>query len=383
MKIEELGRECIACGACVSICPKKCIEWKEKRIEKYPVINSECIQCMLCERVCPILTQAGKNATNIEAGYCGWSNSEDLRKSSSSGGIFGEIALTVLKDGGVVVGAVFDRKTKKVRHMTSDYVELNEILKSKYVESDAEKSFPEIKKNLTSGRKVLFCGTPCQVSALSNYLYNINTEKLLLCDFICHGVGVDKIFTVYLEELEKKFRSKIVSVDFRPKTLGWSQHAIKVNFENGRCYFKPAILDEYFSGVMIDNVLLRSGCYTCQFTQKHVADITMADFWGINNYNRNLNDNKGISLFIGNSEKGIRKISELRDKITKYPLEKRHFEYVYSEKEWDEKQIQKREDVLKKIQKYGLVKAAHKTYFKNRCVFKIKYIVKNILKKGN
>lgn len=51
IKIALVGRECVACGCCVVICPKEAISIDSGVIA---LIDSEkCIGCGKCSRICP------------------------------------------------------------------------------------------------------------------------------------------------------------------------------------------------------------------------------------------------------------------------------------------------------------------------------------------
>ena len=46
-----------------------------------------------------------------------------------------------------------------------------------------------------------------------------------------------------------------------------------------------------------------------------ISDITIGDFWGIDEENKEFNDNKGVSLVIVNTKKGEKLIQEILDGI--------------------------------------------------------------------
>ena len=374
----DIYKQCIGCHVCEKLCPQKCISFTDKKaFSVYPTVNyDKCTQCGYCIHVCPIVNLE-KNVNPVK-GYYGWCRDTALRKNSSSGGIFGIIATQILKEGGVVFGAVFDQEQKTVLHTSTDRVPLKRLLKSKYVESDISKSYSLVLENLKKKRKVLFCGTPCQIHGLNNFLREFkNSKDLFTCDFVCHGVPSSQLFNMYLSEIEKKYKSNVIDVDFRPKTWGWNQHAIKINFNNGMTYLKPAILDEFFSGSMIDNVLLRENCYHCQFIKRHIADLTLADFWGIQNYAPEKNDNSGISLIICNNDKAISIVQKISSYVEIYDLDKANYNYVYADKTYPESIVEKRDEIFKQIlKKNQFLKVAHRTYFKNRFFNRINGLLK-------
>ena len=128
--------KCCGCAACVQACPQKCISFKED--EKgfcYPEVNKEeCIGCSLCEKVCPELN-INEPSKPLKC-FASINNNSDIRKKSSSGGIFSLIAEKVISDGGVVFGAQFNEQWE-IQHGFTECVEgLDGFRGSKYVQSD-------------------------------------------------------------------------------------------------------------------------------------------------------------------------------------------------------------------------------------------------------
>ena len=110
---------CCGCSACAQRCPKQCITMQmDNEGFLYPQIDtSKCIDCHLCEKVCPVINQ---DKTRIPLNIYAAKNPDDeIRRLSSSGGIFTLLAKQTIKDGGVVVAACWDNKWK-VKH---DYVD--------------------------------------------------------------------------------------------------------------------------------------------------------------------------------------------------------------------------------------------------------------------
>lgn len=177
---------------------------------------------------------------DLRAAYGGWSNDAEIVKRSSSGGAFSVIANYILKNNGIVYGAAFTDNRKQVVFKSTKEVSIDEIRRSKYVESQTQYIFRAIKNDLEAGFSVLFCGSPCQVAGLKRYLHK-EYKNLLTCDFACGGMASHKIYEDYLDRLEGEYRSKVESINFRPKLYGWSMHAIKIYFMNGKSYHKSLL----------------------------------------------------------------------------------------------------------------------------------------------
>ena len=197
-KIDTLEKkDCSGCMACMNICPKNAIMMKEdKNGFKYPKIDEKlCIDCGLCSKACPVINKLKENLYNIKVYACK-NKDENIRKKSSSGGLFTLFAKYILDQEGVVFGAKYDENLRVIH----DYIEkddnINEFRGSKYVQSDINSTYAKAKKFLSNGRKVLFTGTPCQIEGLITYLGK-NYSNLYTQDFICHGVPSPKVWKKY------------------------------------------------------------------------------------------------------------------------------------------------------------------------------------------
>ena len=297
---------CTGCAACAGACPVKCITMEaDSEGFRYPVIDkSKCIHCGKCERICS--EASAEVDRSSEKAYAAWSKNTVLRSSSSSGGLFSELAGQILSLGGTVYGAGFDDDFKVI-HKSADSAEsLSALRGSKYVQSQTDACYSEIKDKLNNGEYVYFSGTPCQVDGLLAYLGK-EYEKLFTQDIICHGVPSPSVWQEYLALKAKG--SRVERVSFRDKTYGWHYFSMLIKTEKGK-YIKR--LDEdVFTRLFLENVILRPSCYTCRHKHLHrKADITIADCWGGTFGMKD--EDKGISLAFANTEKG----QKLMDKIS-------------------------------------------------------------------
>ena len=236
--------KCTGCGACVSNCPKKALSLQYNEEGFYhPSVNEElCINCGACEKVCHALNsvQPDTPSRNFTA-YMVKSNDASIVAKSSSGGAFSLLADKVLKEGGVVWGARYNFDKERLEHCSTDDCSLDELRKSKYIESYMGDSFSKVRRQLQEGRKVMFVGTPCQVEGLTTFLSarKVDTNNLLLVRFVCHGVPSNKFFTEYKHYEETKRGSKMIRFDFRPKTRGWRNSDWQMWFANGHEEHNP------------------------------------------------------------------------------------------------------------------------------------------------
>ena len=300
IKIDD-NKDCCGCNACIIACPKQCISrTTDSEGFWYPVVDlSKCIDCSLCEKVCPELNE-NQESKPLEC-LAAINNDLEIRKNSSSGGVFFELARLTIQDGGVVFGAKFNEKWEVVHDMSKTLDYLSMFRGSKYVQSDTIKTYSQVKDYLKNNTKVLFSGTPCQIAGLKRFLRK-EYEKLITVDFICHGVPSPFVWSKYLDALPLD-RNKIQSISFRDKAKGWKLFSLSIQGENFH-YHKKLNEDLYVRGFLKD-LYLRPSCYSCSAKAgKSGSDITLADFWGIQNIKPEIDDDKGVSAILLNTTKG-------------------------------------------------------------------------------
>ena len=311
-------QDCCGCHACGDACAHKAITFKKDHEGFwYPEVNRElCVDCGLCDKVCPMLHKADFVSRYDEATvFAAYTKDEAIRIDSTSGGIHSMLALEKFVRGGYVGGAVYNPDHTCSQIVTPDVSRLPEIRSSKYLQSRSEGVYKEIRKLLREGKDVFYCGCPCQIHALYNYLGK-EYDNLTTCDFICRGVNSPKVFLKYMEMLERQYGSKATEIKFKNKKWGWHNFSLRVNFENRMEYCKDRWHDLFFIGYLQSGNFARPSCYECPFKgfpQK--ADITLADFWGIEKIDPSMDQDRGTSLVMVNSEKGQKLFDAIKDKI--------------------------------------------------------------------
>lgn len=304
--------QCCGCFACYNVCPKKAIIMKEdEKGFKYPVIDKQkCINCKLCESVCPILNN--KIIKNDPKAYACINRNDEIRKQSSSGGIFTLLAEEIINMQGVVFGASFDKNFNVIHKYVVDKEGLDDLRGSKYLQSDINETYNQAKDFLTNGKYVLFTGTPCQIEGLKSYLQK-DYDKLYTQDIICHGVPSKKVWQKYLENLRNTKDGEIKKINFRNKKHSWENFSLNIEYSHNS-YNIDHNNDAYMKA-FLQNLILRDSCYNCQFKKyNRNSDITLADFWGISKLEPDLNDHKGTSLVIINSIKGKYLFEKIKNK---------------------------------------------------------------------
>lgn len=306
--------ECSGCKACGDVCSYKAITFMtdSKGFWHPKVNNGKCVKCGMCIKVCPLVNMLVSN-TPVSC-YGAWNKNPKIRNESTSGGLFSAFAEKWLKEGGECCAAVY-KSNNVVKHEFSTVDDLSKMRKSKYVQSDTEGIYRSINEKLEREEKILFCGTPCQVAALKKFLKK-EYSNLFTVDFICCGVPSPLAFSSYLEMLEKKFASKIKCVWFKNKKNGWHNWGTQIEFLNNKEYYRSGNRDLYMVAYIDDGLTIRESCLNCQFRRiPHVSDVTLGDFWGIEDTYPQYNDDKGTSAVIINSNFGKRMFENIKDDI--------------------------------------------------------------------
>ncbi|WP_051563196.1 Coenzyme F420 hydrogenase/dehydrogenase, beta subunit C-terminal domain [Butyrivibrio sp. LB2008] len=311
--------KCTGCGLCAEICPSKCITMKEnKEGFLFPnVDNNKCVDCGKCVDICE--EKLYEHAYQMEA-FAAWTLNDEIRRVSSSGGIFYELAKSFIERGGVVYGAAFD-KEYAVKHIrVKNIEELPLIMGSKYLQSDISECLSVVVADLQNGIDVLFSGTPCQVNSVKKLVCDCS-GKLFCVSIICHGVPSPMVWKKYLKLKRGQYAEEgLKSISFRDKELGWKAFSMKIMFENN-AYIENHLYDLYMQG-FLENLYLRKSCYQCEFKgENNLADIILGDYWGIENVMPDIDAGKGASCVIIKSEYGRKLWNRITDNICCYETE--------------------------------------------------------------
>lgn len=407
-------KNCCGCSACVQRCPKQCIRLEEDSEGfLYPQVDEEtCIKCGLCEKVCPILNQADK--LPVQEVLAVKNPDEEERMNSSSGGVFLPLAREVINKGGVVFGAVYD-DSWEVHHVYAEKIEdVYPMMGSKYLQSKIENTYKEAERFLKQGREVMFVGSPCQIAGLRTFLRNKEYPNLLAVDFLCHGVPSPGVWRRYLAETYGGYgvkehgrlqatagkntvllsslnaTSPIGDIKFRDKTeSGWKKYRFVVCQKSASKADQNSVLssdihyDNPFMRGFLSDIYLRPSCYACKCKNGvNHSDMTIADFWGINQIAPEFDDDKGVGLVLLNTKKGEEYFSRLPMDMMPSNLEKAH--YYNGGFNEHTKAHPKRDQFFFLIENGKSIKAAVdiclRLPFKQRVVRVVKKIVKKIVK---
>ena len=319
--IKDISKyHCTGCAACANACPTSAISMKENEEGfLFPCIEEEkCISCGLCYKKCPVNEFDG--FAKAEPEVYAVMGEDKHRATASSGGVFSHIAEYVFENGGIVYG-VANKSPFELEFVGAENMdELEKIKASKYFQAVAGDVYKRIKEQLEKGRMVLFGACPCQVAGLLNFLGK-EYKNLITADVVCHGVPSYKVIKRYTHDACGT--TDVKEVLFRDKTqYGWSttNTIVKTDGEVVRqSYESSAFYKAYGS-----RIATRESCYNCKFARiERVGDFTLADYWHISEFYPSMNDYKGTSCVLLNTDLAsmiFDKISRKFKRFAKMPL---------------------------------------------------------------
>ena len=309
--------DCCGCTACSSVCPHDAIEMRPDVLGfLYPYVDTDkCIDCGLCDKVCSFNDHYDIE-DNFKKPMAFGARHKDMKEveSSQSGAAFVAISDYILNSGGVVYGCGYTDHYRVVHKRATTKGERDEFRGSKYVQSDLNSVFRQVKADLRNGLTVLFSGTPCQTAGLNSYVGKRLRTNLVLVDIVCHGVPGPFLWRDYIAYLEKKEGAPITWVNFRDKQFGWRAHRETFKFEGGGDKMSYTFL-------FYKHIMLRKSCSKCHFSNTHrPSDITISDFWGVEKSNPEFGaDNKGVSLILVNTPKGREIFDAVKHNLNYFP----------------------------------------------------------------
>lgn len=324
---------------------------------------------------------------NILSSWAAYCKNNDIRYNSSSGGIFSLIAENVINSGGVVYGVAMDEDCYGCSFKRISTIgKLYDLRGSKYIQAKVGDTYKQVRDDLRNGTLVLFSGVGCQINGLNLFL-NHHYDNLLCIDVICHGTPSPKIWNMYVRNIESQ-HGKVKFVSFRNKQNSWEDFGLKEEAGNDSLFYPKN--DDTYMRFFLRNYDLRPSCYNCRAKTYKTSDITLADFWGINNVDSSMNDGHGTSFILVRTEKGKAILESIKCNLVlrsvSYEDGVRSNPSEYSSVTKPEQRNTLFTDAAilsypELIKKYK-VDQALKVPFKHRVKMKIKSVIKQFLKRG-
>lgn len=320
---------CCGCKACEQVCPKYAIGMKiDEKGFWYPQIDKKkCVECGLCYKVCPEKFQSFH--TNLQECIVYYNKDKEKQQEYSSGGAFLRICKVYIegKEDYAIYGAAITTENIVKHIRVTNWDNVRQLSRSKYVQSDTENVYKQVKTDLLMNKYVVFSGTPCQVQALKNFLGK-EYERLLLIDFVCHGVPSPMAYKKYCDSIAKAEGKKIDKVLFRYKQeIGidkkWDTQGMAILFDDGTSYKESRATNVYMRA-FLSELLSRPSCSECKYTKlNRVSDLTLGDFWGIEEEypQYTIQNTAGTSMVLINSLKGRELVQNIKQKLCNELLE--------------------------------------------------------------
>lgn len=379
--------KCCGCHACAQACPKQCIRMEmDYEGFLYPIVNKDiCIDCGLCEKVCPLLDKVSTENFETPLIYAAYAKDESLRMRSTSGGVATMLANYMYREGAYICGAVYTDDFKVELIVTRKEEDLKRIQTSKYIQATVGNTYKKIKTLLDKGEKVFICSTPCQIAGLKKYLRK-DYDNLFTCDLICKGVPPHKVLKSYVSSMERKQKARCVEVwsKYKNDKLPWGRLGSKYSFANGKSIFTTGGTDMFMRLFLHTGFVVRPSCMECSFKglPRH-SDISIGDFWGIENYSE-MDRPKGISVLMVNNDGKGRKLFEAIEQdmiVERHGIDEATFNNPQIMKPYDPQMgfsVEIRKRFFEELDKYGFDYICNKHLKRSllqKIVSKINYIL--------
>lgn len=311
--------QCCGCRVCGDVCPFGAISFQtDAEGFVYPQVSDACVGCGMCRKVCPELNGLDGNEETATQYVGCLDKNADRRQTGSSGGIFGLLASAMMAEGYKICGAAFDENLKLKHRLVGDERGVEALKKSKYLQSDCSTIYHSVRKEVTEGGKVMFVGTPCQCAALRNYLGD-KASEVLLVDFACHGVPSQDLFDRCMKYEEERTGGKVVGYMFRHKIkpYGAPQNFLLTLEKDGELVKRAGrYYEEPFYCGFQKYTTLRPSCYSCKWaTTERVGDLTLADFWGVEQATEGWDRTAYPSLVLLNTARGQAAFGKIKERL--------------------------------------------------------------------
>lgn len=333
-------RECTSCQMCAAICSRNAITIRLNGDGFYrPYVDEgKCTDCGLCTKVCykydnEVRVTTAEILGRIEV-HSAQHLSESLLTKVTSGGVADVLAKELIDQGYVCIGVTYNNDNHRAEHIIASTIDETDAFRgSKYIQSYCFDAFRELVKNVRAKKYAVF-GLPCHIYAINKFLTLRNLrENCILVDLFCHGCPSMHVWTKYEQDIRKQVgKSHLNNVQFRSKVRGWGIYHVAAEVDGKSAFVSTPKNDEFYS-LFFSDLALNDSCSDCKLrSTMEYTDIRLGDFWG----KKYLNDRKGVSAVVINTERGKLVFYAIKDRFKtekssmKEVLEEQSYGKVYS-----------------------------------------------------
>lgn len=194
--------------------------------------------------------------------------------------------------------------------------ERDKAIGSKYMQSKPGKIYKTAEDWLINHpeKRLLFVGMGCQADGFRKFAEIKGfCERVWIVDIICHGSPSPRLWKEYAESAEKKY-GKITYLTFKDKRNGWKAPTAYVTAGG-----QEHLIKDYVK-VFYNQCALRPSCYECPYaTTERKTDMTIGDFWHIEETIPDFYDEKGNSIFLIHTDRGEQLFETVKPRHYRYP----------------------------------------------------------------
>ena len=131
-------------------------------------------------------------------------------------------------------------------------------------------------------------------------------------DVACHGVPGPGVWEQYVKALENRHGARMRAASFRDKSQGWRHYVFRTTYSSPDKEVSVKAAADPYMALFMQDMTLRPSCYSCPARHgRSGSDLTLSDLWSVAEAAPDLNDDRGVSGVMVNTERG----SALLDRI--------------------------------------------------------------------
>jgi coenzyme F420-reducing hydrogenase beta subunit len=135
-------------------------------------------------------------------------------------------------------------------------------------------------------------------------------DRVYIVDIICHGSPSPKLWREYAALIENKNHGKISYLSFKDKRNGWNAPTAFVQINGEEMPIKDYVR------IFYNCCALRPSCHVCPFvTTERKTDLTIGDFWHIEESIPDFYDKNGTSIFLIHTDRGAELFERIKDDL--------------------------------------------------------------------